>query len=71
MNAEPQMKSDGYDVAARVRQTLGPRQLRLVAMTGFGRDTDKRKSKEAGFDTHLVKPVDSDALNKVLSFEEV
>jgi signal transduction histidine kinase len=62
---------DGYDVAARVRRTLGQRGPRLVAMTGFGRDIDKRMAKDAGFDIHLVKPVDSDALNKVLSFEEV
>ncbi|HVU04516.1 MAG TPA: response regulator [Polyangiaceae bacterium] len=57
---------DGYDVATSVRKTLGDGAVRLVAMTGFGRDTDKRLAREAGFDVHLVKPVDVDSLKRVL-----
>ncbi len=61
---------DGYGVAERVRKTLGSDVLRMVAMTGFGRDSDRRRAREAGFDAHLVKPADIDSLKKVLSFEE-
>jgi signal transduction histidine kinase len=62
---------NGYEVAARVRKTLGRPSPRLVAMTGFGRDSDRRMAREAGFDAYLVKPIDMDSLEKILSFEEV
>jgi len=53
---------DGYEVARRLRALeLDPRPV-LVAMTGYGRAEDRRESKAAGFDHHLVKPVDPDAL---------
>jgi signal transduction histidine kinase len=61
---------DGYGVAARVRATLGPGRVRLVAMTGYGLERDRRRAMEAGFDAHLVKPVDVEALITVLSSEE-
>jgi two-component system, sensor histidine kinase len=61
---------DGYGLAARVRAQLGSDRVRLVAMTGFGQDKDLRKTREAGFDAHLVKPVDLDTLLRVLSNEE-
>jgi CheY-like chemotaxis protein len=61
---------DGYGVAERVRKALGSDVLRMVAMTGFGRDSDRRRAREAGFDAHLVKPADIESLKKVLSFEE-
>jgi CheY-like chemotaxis protein len=51
---------DGYEVAARVRIQLGPERLRMVAMTGYGDDSDRRRTREAGFDTHLVKPAGID-----------
>jgi CheY-like chemotaxis protein len=56
---------DGYQVAARVRQHLGPDRVRLVAMTGFGQASDRRRALEAGFDAHLVKPADVNALIEV------
>jgi CheY-like chemotaxis protein len=39
----------------------------LVALTGYGRDEDKRRASEAGFDHHLTKPVDFDAVDRVLA----
>jgi CheY-like chemotaxis protein len=47
---------DGYDLARRLKDTL-PAALRLVAITGYGQEHDHRRSQEAGFDAHLVKPV--------------
>jgi CheY-like chemotaxis protein len=61
---------DGYGVARRVRAKLGADRVRLVAMTGFGLEKDRRKAIEAGFDAHLVKPVDVGALMTVLANEE-
>jgi signal transduction histidine kinase/CheY-like chemotaxis protein len=53
---------DGYEVARRVRSCpeLGP--VSLIALTGHGQEQDRRRSLEAGFDHHLIKPVDPDAL---------
>ena len=50
-------KLNGYDVARRIRAALGERVL-VIAITGWGQDEDRRKSREAGFDHHLTKPVD-------------
>jgi len=61
---------DGYGVAQRVRAKLGADRVRLVAMTGFGLEKDRRKALEAGFDAHLVKPVEVGALMTVLANEE-
>ncbi|HEX4337814.1 MAG TPA: response regulator [Polyangiaceae bacterium] len=61
---------DGYTVARRVRKDAGDSPIRLIAMTGFGRDSDRRKAQQAGFDLHLPKPADIDALKKALAFEE-
>jgi CheY-like chemotaxis protein len=59
---------DGYEVASRLRQLEGmPANVRLVAVTGYGREADRRRSLEAGFDGHLVKPVDLEALARSLS----
>jgi len=57
----------GYDVARRVRamDDLGP--LRLVALTGYGTDGDRQKTRDAGFDVHLAKPVDPRALDELLA----
>lgn len=49
---------DGFDLARRARAALGDRAPRLVAMTGYGRDSDLEESKQAGFSVHLVKPVE-------------
>jgi PAS domain S-box-containing protein len=59
-------KLNGYEVAQRIRQQAGP-QPALVALTGWGQDEDRRRSSAAGFDAHLVKPVDHDVLSKVIA----
>ena len=58
---------DGYQVAARLRGEPELGQTRLVAVTGYGRDEDRRRSREAGFDGHLVKPVDLAEFERVLA----
>jgi PAS domain S-box-containing protein len=57
---------DGYEVARRLRAVRQERALRIVAVTGFGQETDRKKSREAGFDMHLVKPVAIDDLAQAL-----
>ena len=47
---------DGYEVARVLRLRLGQR-LKLVALTGYGQQADRKRSADAGFDAHLVKPV--------------
>jgi signal transduction histidine kinase/CheY-like chemotaxis protein len=56
---------DGYDVARQVRAALGNR-VRLIALTGYGQPHDRRRALEAGFDLHLVKPVDPEMLRGLL-----
>jgi signal transduction histidine kinase len=53
---------DGYEVARRLRSEPGTRELRLIALTGYGLAEDQRRGIEAGFDLHMVKPVDVAAL---------
>jgi PAS domain S-box-containing protein len=53
---------DGYEVARQLRQEFGPEGLLLVAVTGYGQSEDRRKSAQAGFDFHLVKPINPDEL---------
>jgi signal transduction histidine kinase/ActR/RegA family two-component response regulator len=53
---------DGYELAAKVRQRLAGRTPQLIAVTGYGQHHDRARSERAGFTTHLVKPVDADAL---------
>jgi CheY-like chemotaxis protein len=60
---------NGYEVAERVRSRLGPDGPRLVAMTGFGQESDRLRARQAGFDAHLVKPADIEAIRRVLSDE--
>jgi CheY-like chemotaxis protein len=60
-------KIDGHEVARRIRQAPWGRQPLLVAVTGWGQDADRRRSKAAGIDHHLVKPVDPAALENVLA----
>jgi PAS domain S-box-containing protein len=50
-------KLNGYDTARRIRQEKWGRDVVLVAITGWGKDEDRRRSSEAGFNSHLVKPV--------------
>jgi PAS domain S-box-containing protein len=57
---------NGYDVARAVRARAWGRDILIVALTGWGQDGDRRQSKEAGIDHHLVKPVDLQALQDLL-----
>jgi PAS domain S-box-containing protein len=56
---------DGYEVARRLRAMKGAA-LRIIAVTGWGQEADRQRSREAGFDLHLVKPVEATELVKVL-----
>ncbi len=58
---------DGLEVARRLRQDLGLKQALLVALTGYGQEEDRRRSREAGFNAHLVKPADMRALERLLA----
>jgi CheY-like chemotaxis protein len=58
---------DGYEVARRIRANSLNRGIVLIALTGWGQEEDRRKSKDAGFDHHMVKPVDLVALKKLLA----
>jgi PAS domain S-box-containing protein len=61
---------DGYEVASRLRAISGLEAARLVALTGYGQEADRRRSRLAGFDHHVVKPVDLDLLREILRGEE-
>ncbi len=58
---------DGYEVARRLRATPGLEKVVLVALTGWGQKSDRLRSAEAGFDRHLVKPLEEKALKEVLA----
>jgi two-component system CheB/CheR fusion protein len=58
---------NGFEVASRLRQQPETRNVLLVAMTGWGQEEDRRRSKEAGFDQHLVKPLDPRDLEELLA----
>lgn len=57
---------DGLELARLVRQEQGSEQLLMIALTGYGQREDREAARRAGFDTHLVKPVDFDALQAIL-----
>ncbi len=58
---------DGYEVARRLRAMKPDQPMRIVAVTGWGQEADKQKSREAGIDVHLVKPVDAAELMTALA----
>jgi len=58
---------DGYEVARQLRQEGRSQEVFLVALTGYGQEEDRQRSRDAGFDMHLVKPVDPEALQELLS----
>jgi signal transduction histidine kinase/CheY-like chemotaxis protein len=62
---------DGYEVARRLRQREECKKTVLVAITGFGEEEDRRRAREAGFDYHMVKPVDPEELRQLLAQAEV
>jgi signal transduction histidine kinase len=57
---------DGYEVARELRRDLSPRQLRLIAMTGYGQAADRATALQAGFDAHIVKPASADKIMRAL-----
>ena len=57
---------DGYQVAARLRQDPITKDVVIIAISGYGQEEDRNRSKQAGFDHHLVKPISSSDLIKVL-----
>jgi len=60
-------RTNGYDVARHLRTQSWGRSAKLIALTGWGQDEDRRKSQEAGFDAHIVKPVDHAYLIQLLA----
>jgi CheY-like chemotaxis protein len=58
---------DGYEVARRLRRQEGSEKALLVALTGYGQAEDFRRSQEAGFDQHLVKPADPEMLTALFA----
>ena len=56
---------DGYEVARRIR--AGSARVRLIALTGYGQTDDRQRAAQAGFEAHLVKPVDVVALEALLA----
>jgi CheY-like chemotaxis protein len=57
---------DGYAVAGSLRSEPATQATRLVALTGYGRDSDRQRTRDAGFDLHLVKPVEPLELKRLL-----
>lgn len=57
---------DGFAVAREIHQRFQEKRPRLVALTGYGTDRDREATREAGFDRHLVKPVEPDELQSLL-----
>ena len=60
-------KMNGHEVCRHIRRAAVGTDIVLVALTGWGQEEDRRKSREAGFDGHLVKPVDFEKLSDLLS----
>ncbi|HYP87229.1 MAG TPA: response regulator, partial [Polyangiaceae bacterium] len=58
---------DGYELAGRLKELFAPRALRLIAITGYGQPDDRARTAAAGFELHLVKPVDLQRLEEALS----
>jgi CheY-like chemotaxis protein len=57
---------DGYELAAHLRASPALAGIHLIALTGYGQAEDRRRTREAGFQHHLVKPVDVDVIEGVL-----
>ncbi|HEY1067462.1 MAG TPA: hypothetical protein VGE52_15175, partial [Pirellulales bacterium] len=57
---------NGYEAAAKIRGAEWGRSISLVALTGWGQDEDKVRTREAGFDYHLTKPAEPAALQNLL-----
>ena len=57
---------DGFEICRRLRASDSPHRPRIVALTGWGREEDRARTAAAGFDAHLVKPVDLATLARLL-----
>lgn len=60
---------DGYEVAKRLREHGANRDCIIIAISGYGQEDDRQRGREAGFDHHLVKPIDPDTLLTLLGKE--
>jgi CheY-like chemotaxis protein len=58
---------DGYEIARRLRADPAAKRVHLIALTGYGQEHDRERSREAGFGAHLVKPADIEAVNLILA----
>jgi two-component system CheB/CheR fusion protein len=58
---------DGYEIARRMRQKPEGKDVFLVALTGYGRQEDRDRAAQAGFDYHLTKPIPAETLRQLLS----
>ena len=57
---------NGYEIAGRIRENKGLNGVKIAALTGWGQEEDRRRTREAGFDYHLVKPADLSSMQKIL-----
>jgi CheY-like chemotaxis protein len=60
-------KLNGYEAARRIREQPGGADVKLIALTGWGQDEDRRRSVEAGFDEHMTKPIEAAVLEELLA----
>ena len=60
-------KLNGYDACRQIRAQAGGKDLVMIAQTGWGQSEDRLRTREAGFDHHLVKPLDPRALRRLLA----
>jgi DNA-binding response OmpR family regulator len=58
---------NGFDTCRRIREKAWGRDMVLISLTGLGQEKDRSRSREAGFDEHLIKPVDLATLTRALS----
>jgi CheY-like chemotaxis protein len=58
---------DGYEVARRVRGMTSGKRVHLIAVTGYGGPVERERARRAGFDEHLMKPVDTDRLARLIA----
>jgi CheY-like chemotaxis protein len=59
-------RMSGYDVCRELRQSIGGQSIMIVAQTAWGRESDRKAAIDAGFDRHLLKPIDPEDLDHVL-----
>jgi CheY-like chemotaxis protein len=60
-------RMDGYEAARRIRRQPGAKEVLMIAVTGWGQNDARQRTMEAGFDHHLIKPVDFDEIKQLAS----